>query len=196
MKNAHTAQRIAAHVIDVIILTIFVSMITFGIPKSQKYKEAEKKINSITESVFLDDEEKIDSTDKLIENKYIYDKESIPFNLISIVVSIGYFGVFAYYNSGQTIGKKLVHIKVVSDDDSEANNSQMFGRALLFDGTFLSILSIVLLTFIKSKEYPYTVGILGLIQSFIILCSFFMIAYRKDKRGLHDLICRTKVVEC
>ena len=194
MKEASTFQRITAHIIDAIILTIIVSIITFGFPRSQKYKDAEKNLNSLIEDTVINDNE--ESIDKYIENRYILDKESIPFDLISIVVSLGYFGIFAYYNSGQTIGKKLVHIKVVSDDNSEANNSQLFGRALIFDGTFLSLLSVSIISFIKINQYFYTIGIMSYIQTLIVLISFFMIAYRKDKRGLHDLICKTKVIEC
>ena len=194
MKKASTFQRITAHIIDAIILTIIVSIITFGFPRSQKYKDAEKNLNSLIEDSVINDKE--ESIDKYIENRYILDKESIPFDLISIVVSLGYFGIFAYYNSGQTIGKKLVHIKVVSDDNSEANNSQLFGRALIFDGTFLSLLSVSIISFIKINQYFYTIGIMSYIQTLIVLISFFMIAYRKDKRGLHDLICKTKVIEC
>lgn len=194
MKEASTFQRITAHIIDAIILTIIVSIITFGFPRSQKYKDAEKNLNSLIEDTVINDNE--ESIDKYIENRFILDKESIPFDLISIVVSLGYFGIFAYYNSGQTIGKKLVHIKVVSDDNSEANNSQLFGRALIFDGTFLSLLSVSIISFIKINQYFYTIGIMSYIQTLIVLISFFMIAYRKDKRGLHDLICKTKVIEC
>lgn len=194
MKEASTFQRITAHIIDAIILTIIVSIITFGFPRSQKYKDAEKNLDSLIEDTVINDNE--ESIDKYIENRYILDKESIPFDLISIVVSLGYFGIFAYYNSGQTIGKKLAHIKVVSDDNSEANNSQLFGRALIFDGTFLSLLSVSIISFIKINQYFYTIGIMSYIQTLIVLISFFMIAYRKDKRGLHDLICKTKVIEC
>ena len=46
------------------------------------------------------------------------------------------------------------------------------------------------------SEYLVASSTLHMIYYFILISSFFMITFRKDKRGLHDVICNTKVVNC
>ena len=43
-------------------------------------------------------------------------------------------------------------------------------------------------SFAPSKNESY-------IETFFIVVSFFMVLYRKDKRGLHDMISGTKVID-
>ena len=84
--------------------------------------------------------------------------------IINILVSISYETVLIGYN-GQTIGKLLTKIKVVNIDGSQLSYSKSFGRVI---SKFLNIL---------------TFGI-----------GYLFVAFRKDKRGLHDLIVDTKVI--
>lgn len=196
MNNAHTFQRLASYIIDVIIISIICSILTAGIPRSAKYNEASKNVSSIF-GEYLDNEiGSEEAIDKLYENKYIVDKESIPQDLIFIVVTLGYFVAFAYYNKGQTVGKKLTRIKVVTIEDKDVSYTQMLVRGLLFSGCIFSIASVITILFIKSSQYFSTIGLIGYAHAIFVICSFIMIAYRKDKRGIHDLICGTKVVEC
>ena len=67
---------------------------------------------------------------------------------------------------GATPGKKLLHIKIVhAENFEEIDNKQALIRS---------------------------VGYLASTFSFCI--GFFMIAFRKDKRGLHDLLAKTAVI--
>jgi len=69
-------------------------------------------------------------------------------------------------NRGATPGKKFVHIKVVDrKTHSEINTKQAITRSL---GYIVSIL--------------------------VFLLGFFMIAFQKEKRGLHDMLAGTVVV--
>lgn len=193
--GAHTFQRIVAYIIDIFIIAIIAIILTIGIPESKKYKEAQKQ-----ESTLMDDytNKKINEAeyiDKLYEARYTMSKESIATSLITVVITFGYFAGLTYYNKGQTLGKKLLHIKVVSEDSKEASYAQLIGRVLIHNGCLTSILSLIIIFFIKSNQYLYTIGILEFIQSIIMITSFIMIICRNDKRGLHDLICKTKVVE-
>lgn len=195
MNEAHTIQRIGAFVIDIILISFVLSLLTFSIPKSTKYKEAEKE-----QSALLDDfgDGKIGSSemiDKLYETRYIMEKETIPQACISIVLTLGYFATFAFYNKGQTLGKKITHIKVVDNDGNETTHIQMIYRTTIIHGVFASIVNNIILLFIKANQYSYTVGIINIISSLVIFISMFCIIFRKDKKGLHDIVCKTKVVE-
>ena len=196
MNEAHTFQRIIAYIVDIFIISIICFALTAGIPESKKYKDAQKESDALIDNYMDKKINESEYIDKLYETKYIMGKETIANSLIAIVISFAYFAGFAYYNKGQTFGKKLLHIKVVSKDGKEANYLQMMYRAMIHNGCLFSIISVIFLLFIKSNQYLYTVGIVEFIQSFIMICSIIMIICRQDKRGLHDFICGTKVVEC
>ena len=195
MKEAHTLQRISAYIIDILIITFISLLLTSWIPKSEKYKTAQKEETNIMSQYTNKEINESEYIDKFYENRYIMEKENITETLISIVLMLGYFVAFQYYNKGQTVGKKLMHIKVVNNKGKEASYMQLFGRSLIIHGCFTSLLSVILLLFIKSNQYSYTVGIVQIIQSIITIATIIMVICRKDKRGLHDLICQTKVIE-
>ena len=194
--ESHTFQRIVAYVIDIFIIAFIALILTIGIPESKKYKEAQKQESTLMEDYNNKKINESEYIDKLYEARYTMSKESVATSLITVVITFGYFAGLTFYNKGQTLGKKLLHIKVVSEDSSEARYSQLIGRVLIHNGCLTSILSIIIIFFIKSNQYIYTIGILELIQSIIMITSFIMIICRKDKRGLHDIICKTKVIEC
>lgn len=87
----------------------------------------------------------------------------------SLIVNL--FGLFYFvilqYNDGQTLGKKLMKIKVVpSDDRPELSLGQVFGRE--FIGRIVMV--------------------------FTFLIGYLMVIFRKDRRGLHDLMFKTQVI--
>ena len=57
-----------------------------------------------------------------IKAYYYISKYSISYNIVIIVGILLYFGVFQKYCNGQTIGKKLMKIKVVDNNTNENPN--------------------------------------------------------------------------
>ena len=49
--------------------------------------------------------------------------------------------------------------------------------------------------FVSKNFYGYTTIFLESIQYIILLTTFFMVIFRKDGRGLHDMIANTIVVK-
>ena len=194
--EAHTIQRIGAYIIDVFILSILVMLLTFWIPTSEKYKKSIEEENKLVDEML--DSEEIDFDkfyDKYTNIRYTLDKESTITSLISAVLSVGYFATFAYYYNGQTLGKKLLKIRIVSDDGKEASHSTLIIRSLFVNSVLSSLISIILIFFIEYKQYPYTVGLISIIQSIFMLLSLIMIITRNDKKGLHDVLVKTKVIQ-
>ena len=86
------------------------------------------------------------------------------FDWINLALGVTYFSVLVAAWS-TTLGKLLFGLTVVRNDGSKIGIGRAFVRYLL-----------------------YTISL------FIFGIGFLMIAFRRDKRGLHDLICDTKVV--
>ena len=193
--EAHTMQRIGAYFVDAILLSLFVMLLTFWIPTSEKYEEAIKDENNLLDSIFDEDLDFDKFYDDYSQVRYTLDKESMAVSLVTAVVSLGYFATFAYYYNGQTLGKKIFKIKIVSSTTEEVSHLKFIGRALLVNGILSSLLTDLILLFINYKQYNYTVGVVNFVQSAFMFVSLILIIMRTDKKGLHDLMFKTRVIQ-
>lgn len=193
--EAHTFTRIVAFVIDLIILSFVLSLLTFWIPLSKEYTEAVDNENTIMENYRKGKITSEEFFNQYFENSYVKDKEKIVISIVSLILSMGYFGTFAYYNDGQTLGKKLLKIKVVDLDNKKPSHLSLITRALIINGVLVSFLSCIVIMIITKYDYYYTIGLLQVIQTVIMIASLIMIAFKNDKKGIHDILAKTKVVE-
>ncbi len=188
-----TLNRIVAYLIDMAIITILLTIVTAWIPISDKYVEASKERDSLVN--LLRDEEITygEYYNRNMKCSYIMDKETIVVTLVTIVISLGYFGTFAYYMNGQTLGKKLTRIRIVDSENKDLSHFKMILRTLIINGLFINIVSTILLLLITENDYSY-IFFLSVIHTIYVIISLFFIAFRKDKKGLHDLLVGTKVI--
>lgn len=194
--EARLSQRLLAYFIDFIIVSVILSLLTFWIPTSDKYIEAVKEEEEFLTIDFQNEDISLkDLYNKYFSIRYTLEKEMIVPTLISAILSLGYFATFAYYKNGQTFGKKIMKIKIVSNKDNELNHLKLMGRALIIDSILLSFLTVLFLTFITASQYSYTVYLLIVCQNIITIISAFLIIFRKDKKGLHDIMFDTKVIQ-
>lgn len=185
-------KRLGAYLLDFIIVTFIVSIITLGFKSDNKIKS---RINELLTSVTSEEMTIEEYSDELFELNYDYQKSILPNTIVSIVVSIGYFIVFATLNKGKTLGKKLFKIEVVNNDGKEPNIWNMLGRSIPLYGILTGIIHIISLYTQNVKSFNYATTIINyLYYGFVIIC-FFMVMYKKDGKGLHDLIGRTYVKE-
>ena len=114
-------------------------------------------------------------------------------NISSIVVTFLYFVVFQFYTKGYTGGKKLLNIKVESTN-GELKLYQLLIRSLIINGIITSTLTVILLFTLNKASYINVQMYVELLNMGLLFVSFGMMLYRKDGRGLHDLLGGTKVV--
>ncbi len=191
--ESHFFQRFLAYFVDAVIITILLVFLTGWMPQSEKYKAADKQEQEIQDMISSGKFELEEVSTQLIKAEIIKSKETIVISLISIVVTVGYFGTFAYYRNGQTIGKKMMQIKVVNEDGKEASHMQMIFRTLVIKGALSSLITTIMLMFITVNQYPLILAV-DSVQSLILMISIFTVIFRKDKKGLHDMWFKTKVI--
>lgn len=191
--KASFIQRLGAYIIDIIIVAFVASLI--AVP-------------------FIDSDAVLKLTDGLYEvmEKYstaeisdaVYMAESIPLTyelarksgvitLITLFLEVLYFIVFQFKNNGQTLGKKLMKIKVVSTN-GEMTMNQMLIRALIINSILLDMIVLAFVIFASPNVYYYGSLIFEEIQNFVLCASVVMIIFSKNKKGLHDLISRCEVI--
>lgn len=191
--KAYFLPRFIAYIIDIILVFMVSTLIMTVIPKNSNIEQLQKETKEINEKFTnkeITQKQYIERSKTLI---YDYQYANVPYSIVDIVILILYFVIFQFYNKGQTFGKKLMKVRMVSSDESALTMNQLIVRALVLQSILINIALIGAVLFMK-KYYYYTDLSLTLLQSAIILVSVGMVLFRNDGRGIHDMIAKTKVI--
>lgn len=184
-------RRLCAYIIDILILTLVMSIIAGIIPIPNVVQLYDKEIETAMQKV-INNEISIEEYSNLIYDlAYDYDSAMVGHNIISIVIYILYFIVFQFYSNGQTIGKKIMGIKIVKDDATLTINDLVL-RNIFVNGIFHNMIIIFFVLIFSRKIYSSINMPLTIAQSLFIITTVIFILF--NKKGLHDIIARTKVV--
>ena len=193
-KKVSFAKRLCAYFIDIFLVSLVATLLIFPFVDSKSVTKLKDNMNQITEDYV---------NGEINEKTFLTESESINYQLAKqtgastfaiIIIKMLYFIVFQLYNKGQTLGKSMFKIKVVSTD-GELSTNQMILRTFMIDSILYSILGFALMIFASQSTYFYGMLVFEIIQYiFMIICAVMMM-FTKDGRGLHDLVSRTKVVE-
>ncbi len=192
MKKATFFQRLVAYLVDVILLNIILVIVTAGMDTT-RVEEINKQVNETATAYINGEMSPTEYLDKTNELNYDMNKASVVVNGISLALTIAYFTVFQYMNKGQTIGKKLLKIKVVSDGKKPSVGAMVI-RTFVIDGIVVSLLSFGLMFILNKSMYGMVYTGVSFVFEIVVIVSAFMILYRKDKRGIHDMLAKTEVV--
>lgn len=210
-------KRVGAYLIDVIMLSLIISIITLPIStkETKKYNDELNKIiekyniSSSTETTKDEiTEEEIPKTNQQETTEFNYtkfikeiapleydiSKSSVISTIIQIVITIAYFIGLQYYMKGQTIGKKILKIKVV-ENNKEPSLKAIILRTIIVDSILTNIIGVLLLYIINRDSYYMAFLFVSMIELMFTFTSALFILYRKDKIGLHDMMANTKVIE-
>jgi len=203
MKISILSKRISAYLIDILFLFVLISLITeikFINPYYDKYIETYESYNEILEQYSNEEITEAEFNKLYNINYYNVTKYSISYNIIIIVVIFLYFVVFQKFNNGQTLGKKLMKIKIVNNNE-EKNVSLLkyFIRSLpmyfiYVGGLIPLIINSILVFILNENNYMNVTMIISYAFLIISIVSFVMINIRKDERGIQDLLANTKVI--
>lgn len=191
--NVSFFDRLDAYVLDVLLIFAISSVISVFIPN--KGSDINKEITALIEKYTKGEIESEVFIDKYGNLMYEYQKENWVSLAVNLELNFVYFVVFAYFNKGQTIAKKLMHIKVV---DNKTGDNPKFWQMLvrnMFIYSLLSNIVILILLFTIKNNFVYYYEVMGGIDLVVVLITIMFVLYRKDKRGLHDMMGCTKVIK-
>lgn len=187
-------KRFFAYIIDIFIVLVIANLITMFIPISEKTQDYYKELQTTQKKMYDKEIDVKEYTDIVLEDNYNISKGTVLISLTSIIIYILYFVVYQVYNNGQTVGKKLMKIKVKSITDESLSINTMLFRALIIYGIAANIINLMLILLLKKELYLSISNTISIIQSLIVIISVFMILISKQKRGIHDIITKTEVV--
>ena len=187
-------KRFFAYIIDIFIVLVIANLITMFIPISEKTQDYYKELQTTQKKMYDKEIDVKEYTDIVLEDNYNISKGTVLISVTSIIIYILYFVVYQVYNNGQTVGKKLMKIKVKSITDESLSINTMLFRALIIYGIATNIINLILILLLKKELYLSISNTISILQSLIVIISVFMILFSKQKRGIHDIITKTEVV--
>ena len=195
-------KRVMAYIIDIFIVLIVASLISvigFINPYKDEYETAYDEYTELVTMI----QEKGSGVDRdayeddLIAIYYNVNKYNVIRSGISIVCTLLYFGVLQFAMKGQTLGKKIMKIRVVANNNNnkKLNVGNYLIRSIILNNVIFSILFIVgIHVFDADGYYSYSM-VVSYLQMLVLTIIMLMVVLRKDFRGLHDFAAGTKVID-
>lgn len=192
--KAYFFPRVLAYLIDIMIVTVLSTLFISIVPENKNYKAYLTEYQQLQSSFLegnMDSDEYVNKTAEIV---YDIDYNNVLPMIMEVGVLILYFIVFQFYNKGQTIGKRLLRIRVISEDDGEVSMNQYILRSFIVPSIISKMLIIALVLFMGREYYYYASFTVQGIQTVLIIVSIFMVMYSNTGRGLHDRLAKTKLI--
>ena len=136
--------------------------------------------------------------DFIKKNKKLYynvSKYSVVYNVIMVVLLGLYFIVFNVVTDGQTLGKKLVGLKIVNKDGGSVSVGSYILRFIILYGPLYYIILIIGSMLMSVNNFYSLALVVSNIKNYLSVAIFVFILYRSDNRGLHDFVAGTRVID-
>ncbi len=192
--KAYFVPRVIAYLLDIMLISLVASFIFMIFPQSEnvaKLTEQQEKVMEQFVNQEIDSEQYLAQT---MDLSYDMAYQNVIYVIIEVTLALGYFVVFQYKTGGKTLGKWLMHIKVVSADGKELTLNNYLYRALLLQAILLNIILVIAVLLLSKSYYGSFELCFESVQSILMLATLGMILFRKDGRGVHDFLGNTKVV--
>ena len=194
LEKATFFKRFMAQLIDMFIIGLIIGIITMGFSISRIERldsELIDLMNSYTSGDITSDK----YIDDYIDIMYDINKASFNNNLVYLVICVGYFLIFQFLNKGATIGKKIMRIRVVSNDGGDAGFVQMFIRTSIINEIIPISMLLILVMVSSGGLFFIFYSMISVIENIFVIICIFMILYRSDKLALHDMMSKSMVID-
>ncbi len=186
-----SSKRILAFIIDVLILFTLITILTSVFVESDATKELSEKSAQLFTTYIENRDPAV--LDQISDISYQASKLMITKNYVSIALYIIYFAILPKFTGGQTIGKKVVKIKLKPTNDEELSFVRLIIRAMLLYGVAINVIITAVLALSTKKTYLSVSGGLTYLQLAIFVICFIGL-FSKNGQGLHDRLAKTEVV--
>ncbi len=187
-------KRIIAYLIDVIAIGILCSFIEM-LPFFEADRKASEEYTEYTMNALLGSGSADLDEDEINQKTYEFQKDSIRVSVLNLGITVIYFSIGGFLLKGQTLGKKAMKIKIVANNDGEEIKPGLyFIREILKTGVIFDFISLLILMVCTQSIFMSTSTIISYASDIVLLVIIGTMIFRDDERGLHDVICKTKVI--
>ena len=191
----YIAKRIIAYIIDMFIIALISTLLLVNfVADDETYFENSDKFTNLVNEL---NDKKIDQKEydkRYNELNYEITKSTTDVTIIMSGVALLYYVIFCYCRNGQTLGKQIMRIRLVSNNGKKLHINNYLIRSLLINQILLNIVDSVMIIFLSKNTYITWYNNFNTVFSGFLIISLLFMFYRNDGRGLHDIVANTKVV--
>lgn len=187
-----TGKRFCAYIVDYVIVALIASLFARVPILNPNYDRYMEEYNKYIESVktSLSDS----SSDEIIDNSYEMTKLGVNITIINLVVGAIYFVGFQYLNKGQTLGKKMLKIRMVDDNNERPKLYQVLIHSIIINSLLTTTISVITLLCLSKATYLNISEVVQIIDMGLLFGSFGCMIVRKDGKGIHNILAHTNVI--
>ena len=193
-KKPFVYKRVMAYFIDLIVITLISGILTIVFTNNEAYEEDSLRLMELTKELTSGEKTQEEYYKEFDNINYSLTKNSISVTAITVSVSIVYYVILCYYCHGITLGKYIMHLKIVSANGKELNLCHYLLRCLVVNMVLSNIVTIILIESLSKDTFINYYSRISNGFSILLLISFIMIMYRNDGRGIEDFMGNTKVI--
>ncbi len=180
-------KRLLAYIIDMIIIIICLSLTNMFL-KDNEYKN---QLISLNEQYSANQIDFTNYKNEFIKLNHEIDKANIIVNVSMVIIIIVFMVLLPYFKDGQTIGLRLMKLKITKD---KLTIKDLLIRNFIATGLGHLILMFLLLL-LNSNIYFVLINFLAFCQVLVVIINSFMISYSYKHLGLTDILTNSKVEE-
>lgn len=192
--KASFKKRLAAYLIDMILIGMVLMIVYTILPEGRNIHALNQEMNEINELALNKEINLGTYLNRFAIIIHDLDTERAIYNVINAFLIIGYFVAIPYFQDGQTLGKQVFNIKVKRNDNELIGLNDLLVRSLMIHGLGYMMISLACVYILPPIPYFLITTIFGFIQILLVILCLLMVLYRKDRRGLHDMVAKTSVV--
>ena len=193
-KKPYIHKRIFAYILDILVISIVSTILVIPFSSDDEYQELSKELYEITDKYKNEEIKEEVYLEVVNEINYKLTKINMPQTIVIIVVSILYYVLFNYYNKGQTIGKKLMKLRIINNNGNDLSINNYIIRMLVINPALSNLVNIILILTLSKEKYLIYESKFSTVFGVLYLLCFIFALYRSDGRGVHDLLASTIVV--
>lgn len=185
-------KRVCAFLIDIIIVYVISQLVSSFLPVFGDISGYTEELNNILTAIQTGSED-IESL-MMISNDITYKvlKATYLTQISNIVIYLLYFVVYQKKKNGQTLGKKIMKIKVQKTNNTTLNYDDLLKRGTILYGYLANIINLMILLFFSKDLYINITGYISTIQGILFLTNAFTLI---AGTSIHDKFAKTIVVE-
>ena len=193
--KAMFSQRILAFLIDLVLISVITSFITVFVPVNDTATKLYEEQNKVLEDYVEGSVSMEEYVNQMVDLSYDISKQTVIVSIVTIVITLLYYVVYPCYNNGQTLGKKLMKIKIKKIDESDLSMNDLLIRGMVNNSILVNIVNVIFVLFLSKNIFLSASSLVSVIQYLVLIISLIMIAFTRNARGLHDLAAKTEVVQ-
>lgn len=192
MCSVGLKKRMIAYGIDFLILMVILFLVGYLFPKNGNVVSLNHEFDEINDLLF---------SHQLSFSHYLYrisnvmqdlDKERVLYSLVNAIYIIIYF-VIIPYKTKKTLGMYVMKIHY-DKKDGKVSLDDLLIRSMITCGLLYLLVSLVSIYLLPALPYFILNIFFAIIQISLVILSIFMVIYRHDNKGLHDLYSHTIIV--